>query len=84
LPFALLHFTSGAEYAVSLRTHANSLVPRLRLSERGLFLKDAPSSASSLLVAESEQAIFARLRLKYEEPWERFVEVTPLGTALLP
>ena len=39
------------------------------------------SRAQNIFPARSEAEIFARLGLVYEEPWERFVEVTPLAKA---
>ena len=85
--YALLHFTSGAEYNTSLRTHANKL--NLSLSERGLFHKQPkghhiPTGAKSIFKAASEAQIFARLQLVYEEPWERGGQVTPLASPALP
>ena len=83
-PFATLHFTSGMQYNVALRTHA--LARGLRLSEKGLRCVVSKQRGSEPILgppipASSEEEIFAKLGLQFEKPEARKAQVTPLGGA---
>ena len=85
-PYAMLHFTSGRDFNIAMRTHANAR--GYKLSEtalRPILSKQRhqePVCGAAVRV-RSEQEVFAHLGLVYQPPEERGAQVTPVDALLL-
>ena len=77
--YAVLHFSSGRDFNIAMRTHAERR--GLKLSEKGLFRilskqqGQPPVCSQQSIPASSEEEIFAALGLRYQPPHERGAQV---------